>query len=53
MKTLFYILIALCIITNLTSCTADSIAENEPQLIDEVSTTGENGEVDGEDEGGN
>ncbi|WP_161634449.1 hypothetical protein [Aquimarina pacifica] len=52
MKTLFYILITLFITANLTSCTADSIADNEPLPIEEVATTGGDGEVDDEEDQG-
>ncbi len=51
MKTLFYILIALCMTTSFTSCTADTIADNEAPAIEEVATTGENGQMEEEDEG--
>ncbi|GAA4278039.1 hypothetical protein GCM10022259_27630 [Aquimarina mytili] len=51
MKTIFYILIALCMTTSFTACTADNIADNEAPAIDEVATTGENGQMEDEDEG--
>ncbi len=51
MKTIYYILIALFITANLTSCTADSIADNENVPMEENATGGEHGDVDAEDEG--
>jgi hypothetical protein len=53
MKPIFYILIALFITANLTSCTTDNIADNESISIETVATNGEDGHVDDEDEGGN
>lgn len=53
MKTIFYILIALFMTTCFTSCTADSVADNVDISTEEVATTGQDGHVDPEDEGGN
>ena len=54
MRTICYILIALFMTIGFTACTADSIAENEPNFEE---TSGENGQdwnVDNdEDRGGN
>ncbi len=51
MKTIFYLIIALFITANLTSCTADSVANDEDISAEQFATTGENGEVDTGDEG--
>ncbi|WP_167571831.1 hypothetical protein [Aquimarina algiphila] len=52
MKTITYLLIALFITANLTSCTADSVANDEDISAELVATNGENGQVDSEDAGG-
>ncbi len=51
MKTIFYILIALFMGTNFTSCTTDSLAETEELHTNVVATEGEDGEIEDEDEG--
>ncbi len=51
MKTIYYILIALFMTASFTSCTADSVADNEDISIEEVGTTGGTGHVGDEDEG--
>ncbi len=54
MKTIFYILIALCMTASFTSCTADSITDNSEITPEEVATTGGHGQSDPDgDEGGN
>ncbi len=53
MKTIFYILIALFMTASFTSCTADSITDNSEIAPEELATTGEDGQVEHEDEGGN
>ncbi|WP_281987355.1 hypothetical protein [Aquimarina aggregata] len=52
MKTISYILLALVMTVSFTSCTSDSIADNLETPTDEVATTGENGHVEDEDQGG-
>ncbi|WP_160114023.1 hypothetical protein [Aquimarina sp. AU119] len=51
MKTISYLLIALFITANLTSCTADSVA-NDEDISAELVATGNDGSVDEEDESG-
>ncbi|GAA4272059.1 hypothetical protein GCM10022258_13530 [Aquimarina gracilis] len=50
MKTIFYILIALCMTTSFTACTTDSIADAVEPSTEEVATNGD-GHVADEDEG--
>ncbi|WP_160114795.1 hypothetical protein [Aquimarina sp. AU474] len=50
MKTIFYILIALFITASVTSCTTDSIAD-EDISIETFATEGEDEHMEGEDEG--
>jgi len=52
MKTIFYILAALFVMINVTSCTTDSVAEYEEITIEEVATEGEDGQYEDEDQGG-
>ncbi|WP_271765745.1 hypothetical protein [Aquimarina algiphila] len=53
MKTITYLLIALFITANLTSCTADSVANDEDISAELVATDGHDGQVSDEDESGN
>ncbi|SHJ30473.1 hypothetical protein [Aquimarina spongiae] len=50
MKTILYTLVALFMIGSFTSCTTDSVAD-EDVSFEYYSTTGENGQMGGEDEG--
>ncbi|WP_282081016.1 hypothetical protein [Aquimarina algiphila] len=50
MKTITYLLIALFITANLTSCTADSVA-NDEDISAEQFATGDDGQVETGDEG--
>ncbi len=53
MKTIFYILIALCMTTSFTACTTDSVEDNLAITTDEIATNGQDGTVDpDEDVGG-
>lgn len=48
MKTIFYIMIVLCMGANFTSCTPDAITNQ----VEEVATEGDDGEIGGEDDDG-
>lgn len=52
MRTFIYILTALFMTISLASCSTDSIADEDISAEEVVSTTGENGEVGEEDQGG-
>ncbi|GAA3520492.1 hypothetical protein GCM10022393_38410 [Aquimarina addita] len=53
MKTIYYTLIVLFMGANFISCTTDNITDTEEIQLEEFKTTGEDGEYEPEDEGGN
>ena len=48
MKSIFYIIVVLFMGANFTSCTPEVLVDQ----VEETATTGEDGEIGGEDEGG-
>jgi hypothetical protein len=48
MKSIFYIIVVLFMGANFTSCTPEALVDQ----VEETATTGEDGEIGGEDEGG-
>lgn len=51
MKTIFYIMIALFMGANFTSCSIDNLEETEELHTDVLATEGEDPEIEDEDEG--